>query len=115
MTHIVIPSEAERSRGIPYTMGYRSYWIYILASESGTLYIGVTNNLQRRVYEHKEGLIPGFTQKYGCKKLVYFEEYPEIQDAIRREKQLKNWNRNKKESLIKTLNPHWQDFVKEFV
>ena len=69
------------------------YHIYIIASDSGTLYIGVTNNLSRRVYENKQGLVKGYTKKYKCKKLVYFEEYINIEDAINREKQLKNWNR----------------------
>ena len=85
------------------------YYIYIIASESGTLYIGLTNNLSRRVYEHKEGITKGFTKKYECKKLVYFEEYNDIHEAICREKQLKNWNRKKKENLIKIQNPQWID------
>jgi len=69
------------------------YHVYIIASDSGTLYIGVTNNLSRRVHEHKQGIVKGYTKKYKCKKLVYFEEYINIEDAINREKQLKNWNR----------------------
>ena len=80
-----------------------------MASISGTLYIGVTNNLSKRVYEHKEGKIEGFTKKYGCKKLVYTEVYQDIREALGREKQLKRWNRKKKEELIKSQNPHWQD------
>lgn len=90
-------------------MRENNYYIYILASHSGTLYIGVTNNLERRILEHKEGSIEGFTKKYGCNRLVYYEEYDDINFAISREKQLKNWNRAKKESLIKTLNPGWSD------
>lgn len=86
-----------------------SYYIYILSSYSGVLYIGVTNNLQRRVYEHKQELIDGFSKKYKCKKLVYFEEYKDINQTIAREKQLKNWNRKKKELLIKKLNPDFKN------
>jgi len=80
-----------------------------MASESGTLYIGVTNNLERRVYEHKNNLIPGFTSKYSCHKLIYFENYSYIDSAIVREKQLKKWRREKKEFLIRTINPSWKD------
>lgn len=86
-----------------------SYFVYILASDSGTIYIGVTNNLERRVYEHKEGVIEGFTKKYGCKKLVYFEETSDVEVAIRREKELKGWIRKRKEELIKTINSSWKD------
>ena len=83
-----------------------------MASESGTLYIGVSNDLIRRVSEHKQKVIDGFTKKYNCTKLVYYEETSDVNSAIAREKQLKNWNRKKKEFLIKTLNPTWQDLYK---
>ncbi len=73
------------------------------------MYIGVTNNLARRYYEHQQGLIDGFSKKYGCKKLVYFEEYTNINQAIQREKQIKGWLRKRKQELIKTLNPSWKD------
>lgn len=86
-----------------------AYFVYIMSSFSGTLYIGVTNNLKRRVYEHKQELVEGFSKKYKCKKLVYFEEYQEIKLAIAREKQLKNWRREKKEQLIKKLNSDLKD------
>jgi putative endonuclease len=82
-----------------------------MASKSGVLYIGVTNNLQRRVFEHKNELIDGFSKKYKCKKLVYFEEYQNINQAIEREKQLKKWNRQKKEALIKKVNPTFSDLT----
>lgn len=85
-------------------------YVYMLASRrNGTLYIGVTNNLERRVSEHKSGLVPGFTQKYGVKSLVWYEEYPGVKDAIRREKQLKNWHRAWKIALIEKTNPEWRD------
>ena len=69
----------------------------------------MTNDLIRRITEHKDGKIEGFSKKYSCKKLVYYEHHPDVYAAINREKQLKKWNRKKKEKLIKTLNPHWND------
>ena len=92
-----------------------NYYVYIMASSSGTLYIGVTNNLRRRVFEHKQGVVKGFTKKYGCHKLVYYEHYLDIRQAIKREKQLKGWLRVKKQNLIKTMNPSWKDLSEEFV
>jgi putative endonuclease len=88
----------------------RSYWVYILASRiGGTLYIGVTNNLVRRVYEHKMGQADGFTKKYSVHRLVYFEQYGDIEAAILREKKLKKWQRAWKIRLIEELNPNWDD------
>ena len=88
----------------------RSYWVYILANAiGGTLYIGVTNNLVRRIYEHRMGLADGSTKKYGVHRLVYFEQYNDIEAAILREKRLKKWNRAWKISLIEELNPNWDD------
>ena len=75
----------------------------------GTLYTGVTSDLSRRVYEHREGLTPGFTSRYACKRLVYYERYERIVDAIAREKQIKGGSRAKKIALIETLNPQWRD------
>ncbi len=85
-----------------------------MASYSGTLYIGVTNNLQRRVYEHKQGAADSFTKKYACTKLVYFEQFSDIEEAIRREKQIKGWKRIRKEELINSINPHWEDLATKF-
>lgn len=90
-------------------MGSFTYYVYIMASISGTLYIGMTNDLRRRAYEHRNGLVQGFTQKYQCHKLVYFEQYQNVNDAIAREKQLKSWRRSKKEYLINKFNSHWND------
>ena len=90
-------------------MAVKTYYVYMIASFSGVLYIGITNNLVRRVYEHKQGMIEGFTKKYNCKKLVYFESTYDAVSAIEREKQLKRWNRKKKEFLINQLNPEWKD------
>jgi putative endonuclease len=87
-----------------------TYYVYILASRrNGTLYIGVTNDLIRRVWEHREGMIDGFTKKYGVKMLVHFECFEEIDSAIDREKRLKQWNRNWKLELIEERNPEWLD------
>lgn len=90
----------------------KNYYLYIMASESGTLYTGITNDLGRRVWEHKNGAMDGFTKKYGCKKLVYYEYGSDINCIINREKQVKKWNRKKKEFLIKTINPGWIDLSK---
>ena len=86
------------------------YYVYILASQrNGTLYIGVTNDLRKRVYEHKNDLVEGFTKKYQVHKLVYFEETFDIESAIKREKQLKAWKRKWKLELIEKSNPNWDD------
>jgi len=88
----------------------RSYWVYILASEiGGTLYIGVTNNLVRRVYEHQTDATKGFSQQYGVHRLVYFEQFDQIEFAIQREKRLKKWKRTWKIELIEKTNPQWVD------
>jgi putative endonuclease len=87
----------------------RQYYVYILASAADTLYIGVTNDLHRRIYEHQHKLVPGFTSKYNVTRLVYFEETPDPQAAIAREKQLKGWTRAKKRTLIEQTNPGWID------
>src|SRR5690348_11111840 len=81
------------------------FWVYIVASRSGTLYIGVTNDLYKRVQDHKLGKMKGFSKKYLCNRLVYFEEYSYVTTAIRREKQLKGWRRSKKTALIEKTNP----------
>ena len=93
----------------------KEYSTYIMASRSRVLYIGVTNNLPRRVYEHKCELIDGFTKKYKCKRLVYFESSNDINTILAREKQLKNWNRQKKMNLINGMNPEWRDLSEEFI
>lgn len=90
------------------------YWIYILGSTSGVLYIGVTNNLARRLLEHILKINNGFTAQYKVHKLLYFEEYPSAIEAIQREKQLKGWRREKKMMLIKTMNPGFIDLSLEW-
>ena len=90
------------------------YYVYILSNwNNQVIYIGVTNNLERRIYEHKNKLIDGFTKKYNIDKLVYFEETTDVKAAIEREKQLKGWKREKKNALIKTFNPKLQDLAIE--
>ena len=91
---------------------FKRYYTYILTNKyNEVLYIGVTNDLARRVAEHRSGMIPGFTQKYNCHKLVYFEEYSEVEMAIAREKQLKGWSRAKKDSLIDSKNKEREDLM----
>lgn len=85
------------------------YYVYIMTNKSKTLYTGVTNNLNRRVYEHKNKLLPGFTAKYNITKLVYYEIFNDINQAISREKQIKGWLRQKKIDLIESLNSEWND------
>ena len=87
---------------------------YIMASKTGTLYIGVTSDLQGRVTGHKSNLNERFTKKYQCHKLVYFEHPGQMMDAIEREKEIKKWNRQKKQDLIKTINPSWNDMAKDW-
>ena len=84
--------------------------IYIMANEkNGTLYVGVTSNLVKRVYEHKHGITSGFTERYSCKLLVYYELFGDMENAILREKQIKGGSRKKKLELIESLNPNWND------
>lgn len=90
------------------------FYIYIMASSSGTLYVGMTNNLERRVAEHKEKKIEGFSKRYSCGKLVYYEHHQYIYNAIAREKEIKGWRREKKQELIRTINPHWNDLSQIF-
>ena len=90
-------------------MTANQYYVYIMASRSRTLYTGVTNNLERRVFEHKEKLVPGFTPKYKIDRLVYFEMTEDVQAALFREKQIKGWTRDKKLALIDSVNPTWND------
>jgi putative endonuclease len=88
------------------------FFVYILASRrNGTLYVGVTNDLARRVFEHKSKLVPGFTREYGVDKLVYFEEHESILQAPDRERALKRWKRAWKLELIEKLNPEWRDLA----
>lgn len=90
-------------------MEKHSYTYILFSQRNGTLYIGVTNDLKRRVSEHKSKAVPGFTQKYGVDKLGYFEEYNDVRFAIEREKVLKGWKRERKIKLLESMNPTWKD------
>ncbi len=88
----------------------RGGWVYIMTNRAnGVLYVGVTSNLSRRIYEHREGLVAGFTKQYGLKLLVYYERYEDIRDAIQRESNIKHWRRSWKVRLILDMNPEWRD------
>ena len=94
----------------------RGGWIYILTNRpNGTLYIGVTSNLIQRVWQHREGVLPGFTKRYGLKRLVYFEAYDDISVAIQREKNVKHWPRTWKVRLILASNPEWRDLYETLI
>ncbi len=93
-----------------------AFWVYILASRpGGALYVGVTNDLIRRVYEHREGLVPGFTRRYCVKRLVYYEHHETALAAIQREKNIKHWPREWNIDLIVSMNPEWRDLYDEIV
>jgi putative endonuclease len=92
----------------------RSYFVYIMGSLSGTLYIGMTGNLHKRAFEHKFHRIEGFTDDYNVERLLYWESYDDVHKAIGREKQLKGWRREKKTMLIESMNPQWLDLSKEW-
>jgi putative endonuclease len=92
-----------------------NYYVYILASSTGTLYVGITRDLVRRVYEHKHKLVPGFTSRYGVDRLVHFEHTHDVTAAIAREKQIKSWSRKKKLALVTSGNPQWRDLSDTFV
>ena len=93
-------------------MSDRQFWVYILNSASGNaLYIGITNNLEKRVWEHRNGSGSEFAKKYRATRLVYAEEYDNPSDAIAREKQLKGWRRERKNELVRSINPEWRDLM----
>jgi putative endonuclease len=107
---LVIPAKA----GIHLSCRMKFYYVYILASKrNGTLYVGVTNDLLRRVFEHKRKMVKGFTSKYSVDKLVYYEQSNDVRIAIQREKQIKWWKRNWKIKLIEDFNPDWNDLYYE--
>lgn len=87
--------------------------VYIMASKSGVLYVGVTNNLERRASQHMSKLVPGFTARYNVRKLVYYEPFGDVRLAIAREKQIKGWLRKRKIALIESRNPSWKDLIAE--
>ncbi|MBW1947444.1 MAG: GIY-YIG nuclease family protein [Deltaproteobacteria bacterium] len=92
----------------------KQYFVYIMANKSRMLYTGVTIDLERRVFEHKKHLIPGYTKKYQINRLVYFEATTDVSSAIAREKQIKGWLRRKKIALIESINPEWRDLSEDW-
>ena len=92
----------------------KTYYVYIMGSKSGTLYVGITSDIKKRVYEHKNHLLPGFTDKYNIEKLLYFEKVKDASSAINREKQIKPWRREKKVALIDSINPEWKDLSEDW-
>jgi putative endonuclease len=94
-------------------MNYK-FWVYIVGSQTGTLYVGMTNNIERRMREHKSGEVEGFASKYRCNRLVYWESFDEVQRAINREKPLKGWTRAKKIGLLESMNPRWADLAEKW-
>jgi putative endonuclease len=95
-------------------MKEHEYFVYIMSSRSGTLYIGITNGIYRRALEHERGEFEGFASKYACKRLVYYEGFDDVYKAIGREKQLKGWTRAKKIALIQSKNPRWEDLAEKW-
>jgi len=93
----------------------KNFYVYIMTNHSKTLYIGITNDLARRIYEHKNKMLEGFTKKYNITKLVYFELVNDVESAIKRERQLKNWHRQWKINLIESVNKEWKDLSQEFL
>lgn len=92
----------------------RQYYVYMMTNNSRTLYTGVTGNLERRVVEHKQKLVPGFTARYNISRLVWYEVTPDVRSAIAREKQIKGWLRAKKVALIESVNPQWRDLSEDW-
>ena len=94
----------------------KAYYVYLLTNwNNNVMYVGVTNDLQRRVYEHKEKMVKGFTKKYNVNKLVYYEQTTDIAAALNREKEIKKWRRNKKNILVESTNPSWRDLSEDFL
>ncbi len=93
----------------------RDYYVYIMTNKSGTLYVGVTNDLERRATEHKRGVLEGFTKRYAMDRLLYYESAPDAKAAIQREKQIKGWMRRKKLALIREMNPRWRDLADDWI
>ena len=93
----------------------RQYYVYILTNGTRTLYVGVTNDLERRMYEHRNKLVAGFTRKYNVSWLAYYEQTSDVESAIEREKEIKGWRRSKKVALIESFNPRWRDLSLEWL
>jgi putative endonuclease len=97
-------------------MEEKTYYVYLLTNwNNKVLYVGITNDLVRRIYEHKEKFVKGFTEKYNVTKLVYYEQTPDISEALNREKEIKKWRREKKNRLVVNTNPQWRDLSEDFL
>ena len=107
--------ESERYNRSALRENFKGGFVYILAGKSGVLYVGVTTNLYMRVVQHRQKLIEGFTKKYNITRLVHYEQFADIRDAIAREKQLKGWLRRRKIALIESTNPTWRDLFDDFL
>jgi putative endonuclease len=93
----------------------RTYYVYLVTNwNNKVIYVGITNDLERRIYEHKEKFVKGFTEKYNVNKLVYYEQTPDINAALNREKEIKKWRREKKNRLVVNTNPLWRDLSEDF-
>ena len=93
----------------------KAYYVYLLTNwNNKVVYVGMTNDLQRRIFEHKEKQVKGFTEKYNVHKLVYYEQTPEVEVALNREKEIKKWRREKKNKLVENANPQWRDLIDDF-
>ena len=106
------PERSEGSRAVLRALRAVSYYVYIMSSKSGALYIGATNNLDRRVFEHKQGLVEGFTKKYRVTRLVYVEQFDRAAEMVARERRLRGWTRSKKLQLIHSQNPEMLDYAR---
>ncbi len=97
-------------------MEEKTYYVYLLTNwNNKVMYVGITNDLVRRIYEHKEKFVKGFTEKYNVTKLVYYEQTPDISEALNREKEIKKWRREKKNRLVISTNPQWRDLSEDFL
>ena len=97
-------------------MTEKAYYVYLLTNwNNKIMYVGITNDLERRIYEHKEKVVKGFTEKYNVNKLVYYEQTSDVDAALNREKEIKKWRREKKDSLVENTNPLWRDLSEDFL
>ena len=118
-TNLVISNECEKSLNLKndrIQMTEKAYYVYILTNwNNKVMYVGITNNLERRIYEHKEKVVKGFTKKYNVNKLVFYEQTSDIAEALNREKEIKKWRREKKNRLVVNTNPLWRDLSEDYL
>ena len=118
-TNLVISNECEKSLNLKndrIQMTEKAYYVYILTNwNNKVMYVGITNNLERRIYEHKEKVVKGFTEKYNVNKLVFYEQTSDIAEALNREKEIKKWRREEKNRLVVNTNPLWRDLSEDYL